>query len=36
MLSRRANSTFEQIAEEQFEMRAAFGPGETVINLFTG
>jgi len=23
-------------AEEQFEMRAAFGPGETVVNVITG
>jgi len=23
-------------AEEQFEMRAAFGEGETVVNVFTG
>ena len=26
----------EQVAEEQFEMRAAFGPGETVVNVITG
>ena len=31
-----ANRTPEQIAEEEFEMRAAFGPGETVVNIFTG
>lgn len=31
-----ANRTPEQIAEERFEMRAAFGPGETVVNVFTG
>lgn len=31
----RANRTPEQIAEEQFEMRAAFGSG-TVVNIITG
>jgi hypothetical protein len=30
------NRTPEQIAEERFEMRAAFGPGETVVNVITG
>ncbi len=30
------NRTPEQIAEEEAEMRAAFGPGETVVNVFTG
>ena len=32
----RANMTDEQRAEEAFEMRAAFGAGETVVNVFTG
>tara|TARA_Y100000593_G_scaffold14449_1_gene27436 strand:+ start:7222 stop:7662 length:441 start_codon:yes stop_codon:yes gene_type:complete len=32
----RANRTPEQIAEEQFEMRAAFGPGVEVVNVITG
>ena len=29
------NRTPEQIEEERFEMRAAFGPGETVVNIVT-
>ena len=28
--------TAEQIAEERWEARAAFGPGETVVNIITG
>lgn len=28
--------TKEQLAEERFEMRAAFGKGETVVNVLTG
>lgn len=32
----RRNRTAEQRAEEAFEMRAAFGPGETVVDLLTG
>jgi len=32
----RANRTPEQIAEEQFELQAAFGPGAKVVNIFTG
>lgn len=32
----RANRTREQIEEEMFEMRAAFGEGETVVNVLTG
>ena len=32
----RANRTREQIAEEAFEMRAAFGEGETIVDVFTG
>lgn len=32
----RANMTDEQRAEEAYEMRAAFGPGETVVDIFTG
>ena len=32
----REERTPEQIAEERFEMRAAFGPGETVVNVLTG
>ena len=32
----RVNRSPEQIAEEQFEMRAAFGPGVTVVNVITG
>lgn len=31
-----ANRTPDQIAEEEFEMRAAFGPGTEVVNIFTG
>lgn len=31
----RANQT-EPTDEERFEMRAAFGPGATVVNVFTG
>ena len=31
-----ANRTEEQIAEERFEARAAFGPGEKITNIFTG
>jgi hypothetical protein len=30
------NRTPEQIAEERFELLAAFGPGETVVNVITG
>lgn len=30
------NKTAEQRAEEEYEMRAAFGPGETVVNIITG
>ena len=32
----RANRTPEMIAEENFELRAAFGPGATVVNVLTG
>jgi len=32
----RANRSAEEIAEERYEMRAAFGPGETVVNVLTG
>ena len=32
----RKNRTPEQKAEEAYEMRAAFGPGETVVDIFTG
>lgn len=32
----RAARTAEQIAEERFEMLAAFGEGETVVNILTG
>ena len=32
----RNNRTDEDIAEERFEMRAAFGAGETVVNVITG
>ena len=31
----RANRTPEQIAEEQFELRAAFGPGVEIVNAIT-
>tara|TARA_R110000765_G_scaffold176337_2_gene281441 strand:+ start:50 stop:472 length:423 start_codon:yes stop_codon:yes gene_type:complete len=31
-----ANRTPEEINEEMFEMRAAFGPGEKVVNVITG
>ena len=30
------NRTPEQIAEERFEARAAFGPGEKMVNVLTG
>ena len=30
------NRTQEQIAEERWEARAAYGPGETVVNIITG
>jgi len=33
---RMAERTPEQIAEQEAEMRAAFGPGETVVNIITG
>jgi hypothetical protein len=32
----RAKMTAEQRAEEMAEMRAAFGPGERVVNVLTG
>ena len=32
----RKNRSAEQRAEEMFEMRAAFGPGERVVDAFTG
>ena len=31
-----AKRTPEQIAEERFEARAAFGPGQKMVNVFTG
>lgn len=31
-----ARRTPEQLAEERFEMRAAFGKGVKVVNVFTG
>ena len=31
-----ANRTPEQIAEQRFEARAAFGPGEKVVDVLTG
>ena len=33
---RRANKGRKRTAEEMFEMRAAFGPGETVVDVITG
>ena len=30
------NRSAEQIAEERWEARAAYGPGETVVNIITG
>ena len=30
------NRSAEQIREERWEARAAFGPGETVVNMITG
>jgi len=30
------NMSAEQRAEQAYERRAAFGPGETVVNIFTG
>ena len=35
-IERQKNRTQEEIDEQMFEMRAAFGPGETVVNVFTG
>jgi crotonobetainyl-CoA:carnitine CoA-transferase CaiB-like acyl-CoA transferase len=32
----RKRRTPEEIAEEQFEIRAAFGPGQDIVNVFTG
>jgi len=32
----RANRSAEEIAEERYEMRAAFGPDQTVVNILTG
>jgi hypothetical protein len=32
----RSNRSPEQIAEERYEMRAAFGKGEEVVNIITG
>jgi hypothetical protein len=32
----RKNISDEQKAEEAYERRAAFGPGETVVNVLTG
>lgn len=31
-----ANRSAEEIAEEKAEIRAAFGPGEIVVNILTG
>ena len=31
-----ANRSEEEIAEERFEARAAFGPGQKIVNVFTG
>jgi hypothetical protein len=31
-----ASRTEEQLAEERFEARAAFGPGEKLVNVITG
>jgi len=33
---REARRNYVPSAEEQFEMRAAFGPGETVVDVITG
>lgn len=35
-IENQAKRTQEQRDEELFEMRAAFGEGETVVNIFTG
>ena len=32
----RANMSDEQKREEAYERRAAFGPGETIVDVFTG
>jgi hypothetical protein len=32
----RAKMTAEQKAEEAFEIRAAFGPGQKIVDIFTG
>ncbi len=31
-----ANRTSEEIAEQEFEMNAAFGPGQKIVNAITG
>ena len=31
-----ANRSEDQIREQRMEARAAFGPGETVVNVLTG
>lgn len=35
-ITMQANRTEEQIAEENYERRAAFGPGEKLVNVITG
>ena len=35
-IENRKNRSEEEVAEEHAEMRAAFGPGETVVNILTG
>lgn len=35
-IASRENMSAEAIAEEQFEMRAAFGPGARITNILTG
>ncbi len=36
MIDVEAKETDEERAEREYEMRAVFGPGETVVNIFTG
>ena len=35
-INNQRNRSAEAVAEERAEARAAFGPGETVVNIFTG
>jgi hypothetical protein len=35
-MAAQASRTDEEIAEHNYELRAAFGPGEEVVNIITG